>query len=259
MGKKTKLGDILVEAGVIDAAQLAAALGEQKKWGRPLGMTLVRMGLLEEVDLVRTLSEQLDLPMARMRGKRVAPEVLEIVPMELAEKHRCLPLFLKQEGGAQALFLAMEDPADLGAVDEVSFRIGIKVRPVLVAPSELDEALHRHYHWACVSVDATPLGSTQAAPEDSGPEDSGDQALELLDFDAAASQPIAAEELDSEPSGPGTEPQLHQASPVQADAILRALTQLLVEKGVITRAELVDRLGALAAEDCVNAPDQAAD
>jgi type IV pilus assembly protein PilB len=243
MGKKTKLGNILVEAGVIDEAQLAAALGEQKKWGRPLGMTLVRMGLIEEADLVRSLSEQLDLPMARMRGKRVIPEVLDIVPVELAEKHRCLPLFLKPEGGSQTLFLAMEDPADLGTLDEVSFRIGMKVRPVLVAPSELDEALHRHYHWACAPGDAAPLGSGEAAPEAAGDDD-----LEPLDFDAAASQPIAVAELEPEPTGSDAEPQPQKASPVQADAILRVLTQLLVEKGVITRAELVERLGALEAE-----------
>jgi hypothetical protein len=135
----------------------------------------------------------------------------------------------------------MEDPADLGALDEVSFRIGMKVRPVLVAPSELDEALHRHYHWACAPADAAPLGSTEAAPGGAGGED-----LEPLDFDAAASQPIAAAELEPEPTGPDAEP--HKASPVQADAILRALTQLLVEKGVITRAELVERLGVLEAE-----------
>jgi type IV pilus assembly protein PilB len=244
MAKKAKLGDILVGSGVIDEAQLAAALGEQKKWGRPLGMTLVRMGLLEEADLVRTLAEQLALPMARLRGKRVIPEVLEIVPVELAEKHRCLPLFLKPEGGAQALFLAMEDPSDLVALDEVGFRIGMKVRPVLVAPSELDEALHRHYHWSCVAQDAAPLGSPGAAPEGSGGEE-----LELLDFDAAASGPTAVSELEPEPNGPGEEPQPHKASPVQSDAILRALTQLLVEKGVITRAELVERLGTLESEE----------
>lgn len=243
MGKKTKLGEILIEAGLIDEAQLAAALGEQKKWGRPLGMTLVRMGLLEEVDLIRTLSEQLALPMARMRGKRVIPEVLEIVPVELAEKHRCLPLFLKPEGGSQTLFLAMEDPGDLDALDEVSFRIGMRVRPVLVAPSELEEALHRHYHWACVPADAVPLGSTEAAPGGSG---GGD--LEPLDFGAAASEPIDAAQLEPELIGSDVEPRPHKASPVQTDAILRALTQLLVEKGVITRAELVERLGALEAE-----------
>jgi hypothetical protein len=236
MAKKEKLGDILVRSGAIDEAQLAAALGEQKKWGRPLGMTLVRMGLLEEAELVRTLAEQLSLPMARLRGKRVISEVLEIVPVELAEKHRCLPLFLKPEGGSKTLFLAMEDPSDLNALDEVGFRIGMKVRPVLVATSELDEALHRHYHWTCVTQDSAPLGSPQADSEGSGGEE-----LELIDFDAAASGSVAF-------SGLEPEQQPRKASPVPSDAILRALTQLLVEKGVITRAELVERLGTLEAE-----------
>ena len=61
-------------------------------------MTLVLMGFLEEETLIRTLAAQLKLPVARIRGKRVNAEVVELVPVELAEKHRCLPLFVKSQG-----------------------------------------------------------------------------------------------------------------------------------------------------------------
>jgi type IV pilus assembly protein PilB len=241
MDEKAKLGQLLVAAGAIDEAQLAAALGEQKKWGRPLGMTLVRMGLLDEPDLIRTLAEQLGLPMARLRGKRVDPEVLDIVPVDLAEKHRCLPLFVRPEGAGKALFIGMEDPADLDALDDLGFRVGMKIRPVLVAPTELEEALHRHYHWASATGDAPPLELAEAAR-------SGDDVDELgsLDFEGQPSDAALPLEVESE-SGAGQDPS-GGSSPVQADAIVRALAQLLVEKGVITRAELVERLCALETE-----------
>ena len=124
----------------------------------------------------------------------------------------------------------MEDPSDLDALDEISFRLSEKVRPVLVMPTELEEALQRHYHWESYAGNAT------SSPGGADAED----------------EP----EVVQAPSG--VEP---QASPVQADsptaesgqakraaqkhgAILRALTQLLVEKGVITRDELVARVSA---------------
>jgi len=233
MKDKPKLGELLVQAGAIDDAQLKSALGEQRQWGRPLGMTLVRMGFLDEETLIETLASQLKLPVVKLGGKQVNPEVLERVPIDLAEKHRCIPLLVNDEGGQQVLYLGMEDPSDLEALDEISFRLSEKVRPVLVMPTELEEALQRHYHWESYAGNAT------TSP------------------DAAEDEP----EVIEVPSG--VEP---EESPVQADppadeggrakqaaekhgAILRALTQLLVEKGVITRDELVERVSAAMREN----------
>ena len=102
MKAKQKLGDLLVASGTIDAAQLTAALGEQKSWGRPLGMTLVRMGFVDEDTLIHALASQLKLPIVKLAGKVVNQEVLDLVPIELAEKYRCLPLLLNDEGGQKA-------------------------------------------------------------------------------------------------------------------------------------------------------------
>ena len=167
MGKRLKLGEMLVAKGLISEAQLANALGEQRRWGKRLGMTLVLMGFLEEEVLIRTLAAQLKLPVARIRGKRVNAEVVELVPVELAEKHRCLPLFVKSQDGARELFLAMEDPSDLDAQGELGFRIGFRIRPVLVAPTELEDALQRHYHWASLvgqASDTSPAFAPLPAP-----------------------------------------------------------------------------------------------
>ena len=69
MSEKPRVGEILVRAGVIDELQLSSALGEQSRWGRRLGVTLIKMGMVEEGHLVRALAKQLDLPVASLAGK----------------------------------------------------------------------------------------------------------------------------------------------------------------------------------------------
>ena len=236
MKAKQKLGDLLVASGTIDAAQLTAALGEQKSWGRPLGMTLVRMGFVDEDTLIHALASQLKLPIVKLAGKVVNQEVLDLVPIELAEKYRCLPLLLNDEGGQKVLYLGMEDPADLAAVDEISFRIDETVKPVLVAPSELEEALHRHYHWASSSTNPEMTTEVEAFDEGGEPE-----FIDLPGSTDGESQTAAS--TPSESTG-------GRSACVPPESILRALSQLLVEKGVITRDELIDRIqSAMRAED----------
>jgi len=111
MPPKRRLGEILVEAGMIDDFQLRSALSDQKRWGRPLGVTLLKLGFLEEDEMVRVLSRQLDVPIVDLRSKRIAPEALSAISIQVAEKLRCIPLFKKIESGRDVLYLGMEDPA----------------------------------------------------------------------------------------------------------------------------------------------------
>jgi type IV pilus assembly protein PilB len=237
MVKQPKLGELLVRAGAIDQTQLEAALGEQKKWGSPLGMTIVRMGFLDEETLVRTLARQLKLPLAWLRGKRIKPQVLALVPNELALKHRCLPMTCSDSPSGRVLFLAMQDPADLAAVDEVAFRTGCKVKAVLAAPGELEEALKRHYQ---LDSGASPdrildLASPEFSAEDDGPE------ILLLDREVVFSAEDEDGPLEFVDGPVGPEP----------NAALEALIHLantLLEKGAIDRDELVERIGELASQ-----------
>jgi type IV pilus assembly protein PilB len=323
VGGRLKLGQILVNRGLLHPDRLAEALADQQESGARLGMTLVRLGFVDEETLIRTLASQLKLPVARIRGKRVSPDVLECIDVELAEKHRCLPLFFKQEAGERVLFVAMEDPSDAEAQAELASASGHRLRAVLVGPTELEEALQRHYHWTSLTGElfewdasrppsdaplsapegdpmaaeaepASPPGFEPDLPGDPDPDfdlepdpdlaaesepdrygsDPSDEALwadELRDADTAPDLPdpgsdaVAADdelELDDEA---GFKPDGELAAPEPAPArsvarrpgpdaldpriILRALSQLLVEKGVITRDEFVQRLGEIAARE----------
>jgi hypothetical protein len=233
-----KLGELLVEAGAVEEAQLQAALEAQRDSGRPLGMTLVRMGFLDEVTLIRTLANQLSMPLVRLQGKKIQAEILDTVPPDLAEKHRCLPLFIRREGGLKALFVAMEDPADTDAVEDLGRLVEMRIRPVLVAPTELQEALAHHYSWAPAGDDDGACDPLDAIPTES---EAGLEVLDLGDGDPLdQSEPPSLGDFEA-PSAPA----VRRGDTVPADTILRALTQLLVEKGVITREELVERLGSI--------------
>lgn len=146
MRDRPKVGEILVQAGIIDELQLASALGEQKRWGRRLGLTLIKLGMVQEGQLVRALAKQFDLPVASLAGKKIAPEVIALVPARVASEHSVVPLFVKKEGHREQLFLGMEEPSDLGILDDLAFRTGMVIRPVMVGPTEIGEAIDRYYN-----------------------------------------------------------------------------------------------------------------
>lgn len=147
MTGRLKLGQILVAKGLIHPDQLAAALGAQERGGGRLGATLVQMGAIDEEQLIRVLADQLGVQLARIGGKTVSAEVLALVPGPLAEKHRCLPLFLRDADAdaGEELVLAMEDPSDEDALEHLRRHVACPLHPVLIAPSELAACLERYY------------------------------------------------------------------------------------------------------------------
>jgi type IV pilus assembly protein PilB len=251
-----KLGQMLLAQGLVDPERLESALAEQARSGGRLGAVLIRLGALAEEDLVRALAAQLRVPVARIRGKRVHPDVLARVPLELAEKYRCLPLLLRDEPGGRVLTLALEDPSDREALEELSFQLGERLRPVLIGPAQLDDALRRHYR----EEEARPHAEPPAEPPRAGTaEGSGDPdtAPELPPADpllhpaagptpepaAAGDDPDQDTQPHVEASGAPSRPAADLGDP---QLVLRALAQLLVEKGVLGREELLERLRRLA-------------
>jgi hypothetical protein len=129
---------------VIQESVLEAALEKQGSEGGRLGRILIAMGALDEEMLVRTVARQLDMPVAWLRGKQVKAEVLAMLPAHIARRHRCLPVMVDRKG-PETLLVAMEDPSDAAALDDIASAAGRPVRVVLASPSELEDALARHY------------------------------------------------------------------------------------------------------------------
>src|SRR5688572_4484827 len=138
---RKKLGEMLVEAGVLSEQGLRMALNEQKRWGGALGRTLVEMKMLSEAELVRVLSLQLNLPTIDLDHLEIHPTVLELVPGELAEHHNIMPFAQPMK----FLDVAMADPTNLGIIDELRIRTQLNIRPYLAGPKMIERALAKHY------------------------------------------------------------------------------------------------------------------
>ena len=145
MSPTKKLGEMLIEAGLLDQSRLRVALANQQQWNRPLGVTLVLLDLVDEAEMLRVLGRQLNVPTARFAVRRLPPELRELLPYEVAKRHRCMPLHIEAEGSRKELYVGMADPRDLEALDDIRFRTGMKVHAVLVSGARLDDAIERQY------------------------------------------------------------------------------------------------------------------
>jgi hypothetical protein len=205
-----KLGDLLLQEGVISPAELEEALKYQVIFGGRLGTNLIEMGALEEEDITRTLSKKFGLPAIDAdQIMKVNPEVIKLIPREIAERYRVIPLRLE----GRRLTLAMSDPTDLKGLDEISFRTGFIIRPAVVAEVRMVLALEnyygiereRRYIHAAKKVEVKkrpapppepkPLEETAAAPPPSPAEPGGDWFGELEEVAASPAAPEEIEEL----------------------------------------------------------------
>src|SRR5438128_1374257 len=143
-----KIGDILVSAGLISALQLEEALVTQKKTGALLGEILVGDGLVSEQAICEALHSQLGLPVVNLEDVEVDERALALVREELAKRYHALPIRLEGQvpGRATELVVAMSDPLNSEATDDLRFHSGYFIKPVLAPASEIAEAITRYYH-----------------------------------------------------------------------------------------------------------------
>jgi len=137
-----RLGDLLKEAGLLDDQQLAQAIEEHKRSGQMLGATLVKLGLVREADLIELLHKQLRLPVVDLDQTVPDEHALGKVAEDLARKHLAIPLELNKK----TLTVAMADPLNVAALEDLGFHAGLFIQPVLAAPSQIAAAIERHYH-----------------------------------------------------------------------------------------------------------------
>jgi len=234
MRRGPRVAEVLLQAGLAKEEDLQRARRGQVQHGGSLLLQLLRVGVSEQ-DAVAALGRELRLPTVNLEGKRIDPDVLALVPRDVAERYGCLPLFVKEEGGSRVLYLGVEDPTDEAVADDVSFRVGLRVRPVVVGALQLRRALRG----------ATALG--EPGPETAPPvRETPVPATDTAPLLAEAPEPeeAAADAADPTPALGAEKPR-----DVPTRDILRAVTRLLIEKQVFTRGELFEAIRSLHAPD----------
>lgn len=136
-----KLGELLLKAGLITPAQLEKALEEQRSRGGKLGELLQRLGYVSEEDIIECLSHQYGVPSINLRNFEIDSAVAKIIPEDQARKHNIIAI-LKT---GQTLTVAMADPTNIFAVDDITFSTGFKVDPVVASEEAIREAIDKVY------------------------------------------------------------------------------------------------------------------
>jgi len=138
-----RLGELLVEAKLLSQEQVDRAIAEQKKSGQLLGATLIALNLVSERDLMGLLQRQLGLPLVDLETLPVDETALSKVKEDFARKYQALPIEIE---GRKTLVVAMSDPLNVAALEDLRFHAGMFIRPVLASPSQVIEAIERYYH-----------------------------------------------------------------------------------------------------------------
>lgn len=160
---RKRLGEILLEAGVIDGAQLQAALGHQRRWGGRIGQALIDLKMATEEQIVSTLAAKLGFERAPVELVEFGPGLelaLRLVPHEFAERNQVLAY----AADPNALWVAMADPTNMGVIDELAFRTGRKVKIAIAGDREIARSIRRLYLGEKRAVEAIALDEQDDAP-----------------------------------------------------------------------------------------------
>ncbi len=204
--KQARLGELLLDTGLIAPHQLSVALGQQAKWGGKLGSELIRLGFIGETELAYILEKQLGIKWISLKDQVISTEVIQSVSHETARKYHIMPVACSH----QMVTIAMVNPNDLDTLDALAFAIGKAIKPVMALESDIEWALSHYYDSAKrgkarsdTSV-KTKTGSTEVLD---------DRARDVLSFK-----------------------RLKMRSPEAQETLIR----LLIKKGVFSWDEFVD-------------------
>jgi hypothetical protein len=149
---RKRLGELLLERGAIDADQLNSALAYQRQWGHRLGVAMVAKGFISEGVLTKVLSESLNIPMIDLAAVTIDKEAQRMLHVSVCEAHDVIPVNLAVEKGRKILTVAMSDPLNVAALEEIEFTTGCTVRPVLAQISSIGQAIARYYRGQRVQI-----------------------------------------------------------------------------------------------------------
>jgi type IV pilus assembly protein PilB len=189
---RLRLGQLLVDAGLITQEALEDVLAAQKQDGRRLGTLLVERGHISEVQLTQILSHQLSVPWVSLLKTEFSRQLLNLVPRETAEKYCLLPIYVRRvRGQGDVLYLAMEDPTNEEALKACSAHAGLAARPMIAPPGDIRNAIRVYY--------GGPTAETEPPPPLSQPSRSNvptAPAPAAVPAEASASGPISSRSGD---------------------------------------------------------------
>src|SRR5258705_8656710 len=163
-----RLGDLLVADGLLTAEQLKKALAEQKGSPEKLGSVLIRLNFVNEDQLIGFLSRQYGVPSITLGQLDIDPDVLKLVPAPIARKYEVIPV--RRMGNSLAL--AMADPTNVFALDDISFMTNLQVLPLVASQTAIKKAVDRNYESKTEAITSvlsdmqTDLANVEVAGED---------------------------------------------------------------------------------------------
>src|SRR5512136_2782491 len=137
----SNLGELLLREKIISADQLKSALDFQRKNSLPIGTSLVQLGYISEEEIAQALSRQLGYPYIDLDQFEVYPEVINLIPNDVAKKYMVMPIHRIRS----FLTLAMVDPTDLEVIEDIRFRTGLSIQPVIASESGVMNAINKYY------------------------------------------------------------------------------------------------------------------
>src|SRR6476620_1723410 len=151
-----RIGELLLKEKRISPEQLQEALNYQRQNGGKLGLNLIKLGLVKDEEITSLLSKQYGVPSISLQKFEIDPAVIKLVPAETAQRYQILPL---SRSGA-TLTIAMTDPTNVFAMDDIKFMTGYNVEPVVASETAVAEAIQKYY---------PATAKTSAGPVVSGP------------------------------------------------------------------------------------------
>src|SRR6266849_7010489 len=136
-----RIGELLLKEKKITPDQLQQALNHQKANGGKLGYNLVKMGFVKDEEITALLSKQYGVPSINLAQFEIDPAIVKLIPSETAQKYQIVPL---SRAGA-TLTIAMTDPTNVFAMDDIKFMTGYNVEPVVASETAVIEAIQRYY------------------------------------------------------------------------------------------------------------------
>ncbi|MBA4390540.1 MAG: hypothetical protein C0399_06355 [Syntrophus sp. (in: bacteria)] len=138
---RKRLGELLLDAKKITEKDLLQALKEQKKYGDKLGKAIVRLGLLSESEMIDIISRQLNIPIVNMNEMEIPEDVVRLISADIAKNSLVIPVMRRHN----VLKLAMVDPLDIEAMDDVARIVKMEIEPIIVTEVDLKQALEKYY------------------------------------------------------------------------------------------------------------------